>query len=63
VSLKKEENKVLVKICELYGEWGFFFRVTDLKGNFIEDLEFSPTLGAQVFKFNIDSHRDKEYLV
>jgi len=46
VSLKKGENKVLIKVCESYGEWGFFFRVTDLKGNFIEGLEFSPTLGV-----------------
>ena len=40
-SLKKGKNKVLIKVCESYGEWGFFFRVTDLEDNPIKDLKFS----------------------
>jgi len=29
VSLKKGLNKVLIKVCNRLGDWGFYFRVTD----------------------------------
>ncbi len=33
-------NKILVKVCEKEDSWGFYFRITDLEGELIEDLEF-----------------------
>ena len=40
VSLKKGLNKVLIKVCNRLGDWGFYFRVTDEEGNGIGDIEF-----------------------
>ncbi|MGB2705700.1 MAG: ATP-binding protein [Candidatus Omnitrophota bacterium] len=40
--LKKGWNKVLLKISDTWGSWGFYFRATDLKGNPLEDLVFDP---------------------
>jgi len=40
VKLKKGLNKVLIKVCNTYGNWGFFFRVTDGKGIGVEDIRF-----------------------
>lgn len=42
VDLKKGWNKILVKVSDTWGSWGFYFRVTDLKGNPVEDLIFDP---------------------
>ena len=40
VELKKGYNQVLVKVCNIYGPWGFYFRVTDISGNGLPDISF-----------------------
>jgi tetratricopeptide (TPR) repeat protein len=40
VKLRKGRNKVLIKVCNTFGDWGFFFRVTDEKGIGIEEVRF-----------------------
>jgi tetratricopeptide (TPR) repeat protein len=40
VNLHKGRNKILVKVCNSFGNWGFYFRVTDVTGNGIPALEF-----------------------
>jgi len=40
VSLNKGRNKVLIKVLNTVGDWGFFFRVTDENGIGIEDIRF-----------------------
>ncbi len=40
VILKKGRNKVLIKVLNTVGDWGFFFRVTDENGIGIEDIRF-----------------------
>lgn len=42
VNLKKGWNKILIKVSDTWGSWGFYFRVTDLNGNPVEDLIFDP---------------------
>ena len=38
--LKAGMNKVLIKVCNRGGEWGYYFRVTDAEGNGFDDIEF-----------------------
>ena len=40
VILKEGRNKVLIKVLNTVGDWGFFFRVTDENGIGIEDIRF-----------------------
>jgi len=40
VVLKPGLNKILIKVCNLINEWGFYFRVTDEKGRGIAGIEF-----------------------
>jgi tetratricopeptide (TPR) repeat protein len=40
VKLNKGRNKVLIKVLNTVGDWGFFFRVTDENGIGIEDVRF-----------------------
>ncbi len=40
VSLKTGLNKILIKVCNRISLWGFYFRVTDEKGNGIPGIEF-----------------------
>ncbi len=40
VWLGEGRNKILVKVCEKEDSWGFYFRITDLEGELIEDLKF-----------------------
>ena len=40
VILKKGRNKVLIKVLNTVGDWGFFFRVTDENGIGIENIRF-----------------------
>lgn len=42
VKLKKGWNKILVKVTDVWGSWGYYFRVTDLSGNPTKDLIFDP---------------------
>ena len=42
VKLKRGWNKVLLKVSDTWGSWGFYFRVTDLRGNPIDDVVFDP---------------------
>ena len=42
VSLKKGWNKIMLKVSDTWGAWGFYFRVTDLRGNSTEDIVFDP---------------------
>jgi hypothetical protein len=41
-TLKPGLNKILIKICNRIGEWGFYFRVTDEQGNGVHDIQFIP---------------------
>lgn len=41
VCLDEGWNKILVKVCEKEDSWGFYFRITDLEGELIEDLKYS----------------------
>lgn len=43
VFLKTGKNSILVKVCEVTGGWGFYFRITDKMGNPIPDLIFEPS--------------------
>lgn len=40
VTLKQGRNKILIKVCNGIGDWGFFFRVTDKNGIGIPDITF-----------------------
>lgn len=40
VKLNKGLNKILIKVCNSFGDWGFFFRVTDENGIGIEGVRF-----------------------
>jgi len=40
--LNKGWNSILLKITQLWGGWGFYFRITDSKGRIIDDLIFDP---------------------
>jgi len=40
VSLKPGLNKILIKVCNRISLWGFYFRMTDEKGNGIPDIQF-----------------------
>ena len=40
VTLKKGINKILIKVCNGLGDWGFFFRITDEEGNGVSDIQF-----------------------
>ncbi|MFH1594523.1 MAG: ATP-binding protein [Candidatus Omnitrophota bacterium] len=42
VSLRKGWNKILLKVSETWGSWGFYFRVMDLKNNPVDNLVFDP---------------------
>ena len=42
VRLKKGWNKILLRVSDTWGSWGFYFRVTDLKGNPIEAAICDP---------------------
>ncbi|RKU25677.1 hypothetical protein C6497_15055 [Candidatus Poribacteria bacterium] len=42
IFLKAGKNSILVKVCELWGGWGFYFRITDNIGNPIPDLIIQP---------------------
>jgi len=41
-TLKKGWNEIIVKTAESFGRWGFYFRVTDEKGNTPMDVVFDP---------------------
>ena len=41
-NLSKGWNEILIKVSDTWGNWGFYFRATDLKGNPVEDLIFDP---------------------
>jgi len=40
VTLQKGLNTILIKVCNTVSDWGFFFRVTDKKGDGVPDIEF-----------------------
>lgn len=40
VKLKKGNNRILVKVCNTVGDWGFFLRVTDENGDGMQDIRF-----------------------
>ena len=42
VAFKQGWNKILLKISETWGAWGFYFRITDTRGKAIQDLIFDP---------------------
>jgi len=49
VSLKKGLNKVLIKVCNRLGDWGFYFRVTNEEGSGLTDIEFiSPDMAGRI---------------
>ncbi|MFQ5865620.1 MAG: tetratricopeptide repeat protein, partial [bacterium] len=59
VMLRPGDNKLLIKVTNSLGEWGFYFRVTDEQGNGFPDLEFHPTRKNEVeivSRYIPDSH-------
>jgi signal transduction histidine kinase/tetratricopeptide (TPR) repeat protein len=42
VNLKKGWNKLLIKVSDTWGSWGFYLRATDLRGDPVEDVIFDP---------------------
>ncbi|MFH1743564.1 MAG: zf-HC2 domain-containing protein [bacterium] len=44
-TLQKGWNKILLKVANNRGVWGFFFQIVDRKGNLLWDLEFAPNAG------------------
>lgn len=40
VQLRPGLNKILIKVCNRIGYWGYYFRITDENGNGFSDLEF-----------------------
>jgi tetratricopeptide (TPR) repeat protein len=49
VDLKKGLNKVLIKICNRSGHWGFYFRITDDKGYGVPNIQFMSADMVQRF--------------
>ena len=41
VAVKKGLNKILIKVCNRWGDWGFYFRVTDEEGNGLPEIYFA----------------------
>jgi len=57
-TLKKGWNKILLKICQNWGGWGFYFRATDLSQSPIHNIVFDPTKNITyankiLFKYNL----------
>lgn len=48
VDLRKGKNKVLVKVGNTFGNWGYYFRVTDSTGKGIPEIEFVSPKAASV---------------
>jgi len=42
IKLQKGWNKVLLKVVDIWGSWGFYFRITGLNSKPIDDLIFDP---------------------
>lgn len=42
VVLHPGDNKLLIKVTNSLKNWGFYFRVTDEKGNGFPDIKFVP---------------------
>lgn len=42
VNLKEGWNKITIKVDDIWGDWGFYFRITNKKGWPVSDLLFSP---------------------
>lgn len=40
VTLNQGLNKIMIKVCNGIGDWGFFFRITDEEGNGVPDIQF-----------------------
>jgi hypothetical protein len=43
VCLPAGESRILMKVCNTMGQWGFFMRFTDAGGKPLDNLTFSPT--------------------
>lgn len=41
-------NRVLLKVVNNYGAWGFCFRITDPAGHLLHDLQFDPLRGGTI---------------
>ncbi|GEM_PF-2286541 len=50
VKLKKGWNEIMLKVTDTWGSWGFYFRVTDLKGDFVEEAVFDPLRNTERLK-------------
>jgi len=59
VKLNKGWNKILIKATETSGSWGFYFRITDSKGNTPGDIIFDCTKNDARLK-NIYARLKKE---
>ncbi len=44
VTLKKGRNRILVKVCNRTGDWGYYFRITDKEGNGFPDITYSSVI-------------------
>ena len=46
VELRAGTNTVLMKVCQIVGPWGFYFRITDPEGNPFDDITFLPQVAS-----------------
>jgi hypothetical protein len=46
VELVAGTNTVLIKVCQIIGDWGFYFRITDPEGNPFDDITFLPQIAS-----------------
>ncbi|MFC1667920.1 ATP-binding protein [Chlamydiota bacterium] len=60
--LKKGWNKVLVKVCQTYGGWGFYFRVTDINGKPVPQIIFDPNKNDDYARSFLNQYRFKRLL-
>jgi tetratricopeptide (TPR) repeat protein len=44
VTLKKGRNRILVKVCNRTGDWGYYFRITDQEGNGFSNITYSSAI-------------------
>ena len=46
VELAAGTNTVLMKVCQIIGDWGFLFRITDPEGQPFDDITFLPQIAS-----------------
>jgi len=59
--LREGWNPILLKITQLWGGWGFYFRITDERGSPIDDLIFDPDQDDEKAKSMIEGARKNRF--